>query len=304
MNSKRSGVHSIDHFALSVPSLEDAERFYRHFGLKVVRGAERLDISAADGHRWLTVLPGERKQLSWISFNCYPEDYAELRQRVCDKGISIDEHASPGFSFSDPDGNKIYIQPGKKTQPDSKQPLTLAGTPADQRGAVTRSRMPVVKPQRLSHILLFTPDVTAAVDFYQSVLGLAFSDGSQELVAFMHARYGCDHHLLAFVHSAGRGFHHVAWNVGDINEVGHGAMQMAAAGYSTGWGTGRHCLGSNYFHYVRDPWGSWCEYSADIDFITPHSNWPAGNFAPHDAFYLWGPAVPEEFICNTELTPH
>ena len=26
-------------------------------------------------------------------------------------------------------------------------------------------------------------------------------------------------------------------------------------------------LGSNYFHYVRDPWGSFAEYSCDIDYI-------------------------------------
>ena len=35
---------------------------------------------------------------------------------------------------------------------------------------------------------------------------------------------------------------------------------------STG-GVGRHVLGSNYFYYVQDPWGSFAEYSYDIDFV-------------------------------------
>ena len=52
-----------------------------------------------------------------------------------------------------------------------------------------------------------------------------------------------------------------------IDDIGLGAMHMAGKGHSAGWGLGRHVLGSNYFHYVRDPWGSYAEYSCDIDYI-------------------------------------
>ena len=40
-----------------------------------------------------------------------------------------------------------------------------------------------------------------------------------------------------------------------IDDIGIGAA-MADKGYHKGWGLGRHVLGSNYFHYVRDPWGA------------------------------------------------
>jgi catechol 2,3-dioxygenase len=43
-------------------------------------------------------------------------------------------------------------------------------------------------------------------------------------------------------------------------------------------------LGSNYFHYVQDPCGSFCEYSADIDFVSAGQAWPAGDFAPDDLY--------------------
>ncbi len=49
--------------------------------------------------------------------------------------------------------------------------------------------------------------------------------------------------------------------------MGLSTQQMVQAGYSEGWGIGRHVLGSNYFKYVRDPWDSYCEYSYDIDFV-------------------------------------
>lgn len=75
---------------------------------------------------------------------------------------------------------------------------------------------------------------------------------------------------------------------------------MRNAGYTKGWGTGRHVLGSNYFHYVQDPWGSFAEYSFDIDYVPAGTVWQDGNFPPEDSLYLWGPSVPEDFIFNTE----
>ena len=46
------------------------------------------------------------------------------------------------------------------------------------------------------------------------------------------------------------------------------------------------------FHYVRDPWGSFAEYSYDIDFIPADLEWRAKDHPPEDSFYLWGPRRP------------
>ena len=100
----------------------------------------------------------------------------------------------------------------------------------------------------------------------------------------MHGIHGSDHHMIALAKSGGPGLHHLSWDVASINEVGLGAMQMADKGYSAGWGLGRHVLGSNYFHYVRDPWGSWCEYSSDIDYIPADHDWKSGERPPVDCF--------------------
>ncbi|WP_414449668.1 VOC family protein [Burkholderia sp. 22PA0099] len=300
----RAGVHSIDHFALNVPSIDEAERFFGAFGLAVTRAgtrADELEVRAADGWRWARVLPAARKSLAYLSFNCFDGDLDALREQARAAGARFT--AGPdaaGFWFHDPDGNLIQVKAGPKTSPAAKAPRDVAGTPADRRGNCTRREVRTVRPARLSHVLLFSPDVLGAIDFYRDALGLRLSDKSLDLIAFTHAPHGSDHHLVAFAKSGARGWHHAAWDVDDVNRVGEGAAQMAAAGYAKGWGTGRHVLGSNYFHYVEDPWGSFCEYSADIDYVSAGQAWPAGDFAPEDSLYLWGPAVPENFTRNSE----
>ncbi|MDT6961458.1 VOC family protein [Cupriavidus sp. SZY C1] len=302
----RAAVHSIDHFALNVPSLADAARFYRAFGLDVREpaGGAELALHAADGHRWARILPASTKSLAYLSFNGYARDIDTLARQVHASGATL---ASPppgadadGLWFLDPDGNLLQVRVGPKTSPSAKAPHVTVGAGANARGAVVRSQVQTVHPERLSHVLLFTPDVLRAVDFYARAIGLRLSDKSLDIIAFTHAPHGSDHHLVAFAKSTARGWHHAAWDVRDLDMVGQGAAQMAAAGYTRGWGTGRHVLGSNYFHYVQDPWGSFNEYSADIDFVAADHPWPAGDFAPEDSLYQWGPDVPADFIRNTE----
>ena len=76
---------------------------------------------------------------------------------------------------------------------------------------------------------------------------------------------------------------------------------MAANGYAAGWGFGRHVLGSNYFHYVRDPWGSYSEYSCGIDYVPPGFEWVASDNESTDSLYLFGPTVPSDFVTNYEM---
>ncbi len=305
MNAVSAGpaaVHSIDHFALNVPSIDAARRFYTRFGLDVRETpgpVPELALHAADGHRWARILGSDRKSLAYLSFGCFEADLPRLREQIAAAGAIVTERDG-GLWFADPDGNTIEVRPAPKTSPDGKPRTRLEGAPADARGSHARAASRTVRPHRLSHVLLFSPDVSGAIAFHARALGLRLSDRSGELIAFTHAPHGSDHHLLAFAKSHARGWHHCAWDVADVNAVGEGAAQMAAAGYTRGWGTGRHVLGSNYFHYVEDPWGSFCEYSADIDYISAGSTWPAGDFPPEDSLYLWGPAVPENFVRNSD----
>ena len=150
---------------------------------------------------------------------------------------------------------------------------------------------------RLKHGLSLA--VTADMDLAAALIQR--DDRSGDGVAFMHGIHGSDHHMIAFAKSSGPGLHHLSWDVGSVHEVGLGAMQMADRGSSLGWGMGRHVLGSNYFHYVRDPWGSYAEYSSDIDYIPVDCDWDSGMRSPDDAFYVWGPVPPQDFVHNYEV---
>jgi catechol 2,3-dioxygenase len=126
------------------------------------------------------------------------------------------------------------------------------------------------------------------------------SDYSGDNIAFLHGIHGSDHHMMAFARSDAPGYHHLSWDVGSVDEIGIGAMHMLEKGFDKGWGLGRHVLGSNYFHYVQDPWGSYSEYSADIDYVPATCDWQGGDQDPDDSFYAWGPNVPEDFVHNYE----
>ena len=69
-----------------------------------------------------------------------------------------------------------------------------------------------------------------------------------------------------------------------IDAIAIGADRMRARGREPGWGLGRHTIGSNFFHYNPDPWGSWIEWFSDIDQID--DCWVASDWEvpPH----LWG----------------
>ena len=148
-------------------------------------------------------------------------------------------------------------------------------------------------------MLLFSGDLGRQVDFYTNVLGMKLSDRCPGIIAFM--RCTPDHHNLALLASDGPGFHHGSFEVGSVDEIAMGAQRAHDAGISPGWGLGRHVIGSNFFYYVRDPWGSWAEYFHDIDHIPETCAWEPRDFAPEDALYRWGPPVPEDFGRNREL---
>ena len=299
-------VHSIDHFALEVPDLAEAERFYAAFGLEVSRHGNEVALRThGQDHVWARAVQGRAKRLAYVCFNCFEQAFPALRAKIA-KSCAAPAYASPrhgdGVWAFDGDGNLVQVRVGPKTMPDSPSAPNGSSRPrAGERGvSAGRQHSARVRPRRLSHVLLFTPDVGAQVRFYKDVLGLRLSDRAGDIIAFLHAVHGSDHHLMAFAKSSGPGWHHSSWDVAGVEEVGLGWMQMQAAGYTKGWGLGRHVLGSNYFCYVQDPWGSFCEYSSDIDFVPAGQHWAAGDHPAEDALYLWGPPPPAEFTTNTE----
>lgn len=301
----RLGVHSIGEFLMTVPSLKDAQAFYSAFGLDVSEEPGCIALRT-DGnpHVWGRLREGKAKKFEQLTLHCFEDDLAALTGHIEAQGVALlptPNGAAPGgLWMRSPDGMLVQVRAGAKTTLDAaahqSPPLPVDGTPC----APYRRDTQAVRPTRLSHIALTTSSVPVQTDFYTRVLGLRLSDHSGEGVAFLHAPHGSDHHLVALAMSGGPGLHHLSWDVPTVDHIGLGAMSMAAAGYKDGWGVGRHVLGSNYFYYAQDPWGSFCEYSATIDYIPASANWEGKNHPPEDSFYLWGPDVPPAMFAYSE----
>ena len=137
------------------------------------------------------------------------------------------------------------------------------------------ARDTVNKPRHLGHMLSFTTDMNAKIDFYTRILGMSLAGDKP-------------------------GFHHAGFEVASIDEVGLGGCQMIAKGHRNGWGLGRHVIGSNFFHYIRDPWNGLAEYFCDIDYIPTDMEWRAKDWPMEDSLYVWGPDVPEDFPVKFE----
>jgi catechol 2,3-dioxygenase len=299
------GVHSLDHFNLLVRDVAEAEKFYGLFGLHTKEEGGKLALyTHGHAHRWGTIAEGARKKINYVSFGAFEDDMPRFRERL--EKMRIDRLDPPkgfesnGLWFRDPDGTLVELRVAEKSSPNEKARFDMVGGEAGRQNAPNRSKAARVQPRRLAHILLFTQDIPKAIAFYRDVLGLRLSDRSGDLIAFMHGIHGSDHHMIAFVKSEGPGLHHCSWDVGSINDIGVGATHMADKGFAYGWGLGRHVLGSNYFHYIRDPWGSYSEYSCDIDYIPVDKDWQAADQPPEGSFYMWGPNPPQDFAHNFE----
>lgn len=299
-------VHSIDCLVFSVPDLREAEQFYSAFGLQVRRDGHCLELyTFGHPHCWARVHEtGRAKRLEYVRYGMPQHQMSAMRRRIRQAGLEAKPHVlgdSDGIWLANPDGTLLQIVGASKVSPSHKTPPSAVPPVAPGQGAApARSRVQPVRPRYLSHVLFFTPDVLRMVRFLQEILGLRLSDHCGDIIAFMHGAHGSDHHLVAFAQSHAPGLHHCSWDVGSLEEVGCGSEQMRNAGYTQGWGVGRHVLGSNYFYYVRDPWGSYAEYSYDIDFVPAGCEWPAADHPPQDSLYVWGPSPPSDFIINLE----
>ena len=302
------GVHSIGHFAIAVPDVGRARHFFIEFGLDVRDTADGIDLyTFGHDHRWGVIRRGPKKRLQYISLLTYAADMQRWPDHLRVQGIAeIDAPVgsaveSDGIWISTPDGLPVHLGPGEKNSPDDRDAVIPTRRHSIERGAPIRGTTTPTRPKRLAHILLFTASLDISIDFFSKALGLRLSDRSGG-VAFMHGAHGSDHHLIAFAQSDGYGLHHSAWTVSSIDEIGLGSERMTQQGYARGWGLGRHVLGSNYFSYIRDPWGGYAEYSFDIDFVPASTEWQVWSPPPENSLYIWGPEVPPDFVRNYETT--
>ena len=294
---------------LEVPDIEPGVKFYTDAGLVgTVEGkVARLRCEGQDRDTVVLLGGNERKKLHHISLRA--DDLDGIAAAVAAQGGRV-VGAPAGFEdnglwVEDPHGMLIHLQER------AADPELTAADPyqINAPGRVVRTRRsamlpgasyPPAKPLRLGHLMLFSPDVPASVRFMTEALDMGLADRAQDIIAFCCAKKDSDHHVVAFAKSPGVGFHHASLQVHDPDEVGRAGRALLAKSGRGDWGFGRHTIGSNFFHYIQDPWGSWFEYYSDMDHIDDYTLWTPTNYGMEDSLANWGPEVPPDFVHNYE----
>ena len=300
-------VQSFLHYALTVPDLSVGQDFYTDFGFTDTTGPSnsvRLRPTATDRDQVL-LYEGPKKHLHHLAFGATGAEFDEVRTNLRNAGVrEIDppaDDAGGGIWFRDLDGNLVNVREESMLAIPSEPAVQFNGPGNPQRISVRAVNPPFAEraaPRRLGHVMMFSPQIDKQRAFYTDILGLLISDDVPGIVTFL--RCTSDHHNIAFLHSDHPGFHHGSFEVGHVNEIAIGALRMQEKGWQPGWGLGRHCIGSNFFFYMKDPWGSYAEYFYDLDYIPKDSDWTPRDWDPSLALYAWGPDVPADFEINKE----
>jgi catechol 2,3-dioxygenase-like lactoylglutathione lyase family enzyme len=307
-------IRSLQHVALSVPSIEQGKAFYTTMGLEPrTEDGQVVFRCAGRDQDQLRLVPGGKKGIAWVSWGTTPDELAATEASLRASGVTLlgppQKAPNEGIWFRDPDGVLVNLRAAEPAP--QKRPAVEINNPGQQyvrlgrRGAPNRDID--ARPRKLGHLLKFSTDVNRDVRFYTEMLGMKVSDriGDKE-VAFLRCGGDSDHHTLAIALSATSGLHHLSWEMGNLDQLQLCAERMIAAGYKDAWGVGRHIYGSNYFHYVRDPWMGLCEFYWDIDFIPENADWTvevadASGEELHKSLYQWASVPPpEDFLANFE----
>jgi catechol 2,3-dioxygenase len=159
-----------------------------------------------------------------------------------------------------------------------------------------------VRPLRIDHFNLFSPDVEASVGFWGRmgfrVTEYTEDDASGHIwAAWMQRKGGV--HDVAFTNGRGPRLHHLAfWVASPLNIIDLLDL-MSTTGYLTHIerGPGRHGISNAFFLYVRDPDGHRTElYSSDYQTVDPDHEPIRWSLTDPQRQTLWGAPAPRSWF--------
>jgi catechol 2,3-dioxygenase-like lactoylglutathione lyase family enzyme len=300
------GLHRLVSVVIGVPNVAETAAYYTDFGLQpldpdgadagrgfaTLDGGEQLRVVHAPGRRLVQLTIGADDQ----------EDLGRVAEGVRALGLPVEQGPSEVAAVEPTTGAKAVV----RIVPRFVQP-TVPATPYNGPGRIERAgrapgvlRSGRVRPRRLGHVVVGTPDVPAVERFFLQGIGFKLSDRIAGEGAFM--RCSTDHHNVLAVNAPIPFLHHTSWQVDDVDEVGRGAAAMLDGHPERHiWGLGRHHAGSNFFWYLKDPAGNFSEYYSDMDSIVDDQLWTPETLEGAKGLFNWGPPPPPSFLRPEDL---
>jgi catechol 2,3-dioxygenase-like lactoylglutathione lyase family enzyme len=289
-------LHRLTSITLGVPDVAASAAFFRDFGL-----TGDAVLATRDGGDQVELVSSARRSLLRLGVGTDDgDDLSRIAERVERSGLgNIVELSGDRLMVAEP-------VTGLLVEVTEADPYDVAPTrhTFNRPGAVPeRLDVPAesvladepVRPSNLTHVVYGTPDQPTTLRFFVDVLGFEISDEVPGIIAF--TRCGEVHHNLA-IQAAPVAFpHHIAFEVDDVDDVVRGGQAMVDADPDRNmWGVGRHAIGSNWFWYLREPGGTYIEYTSDIDRISEQDRYRPKDWQGHEFLYSFGPPPPPEFL--------
>jgi catechol 2,3-dioxygenase-like lactoylglutathione lyase family enzyme len=287
-------LHRLTTATLAVPDVGACATFYTDFGLEPLGGQR---FATADGGEQLRLEHGARRMLVELGLGVDDlDDLDRLESHLPTVGCTVERYGDALVVVDAPTGVRVRVA----VAPRLPTPQN-GGAPARvNERAPAVDRTDPVRPRKLGHVVLGSPDPDATRRLFTDGFGFKVSDEITGLAAFL--RCSTDHHNLLVQGAPVPMLHHTSWMLPDVDDVGRGGNAMVATDPDRHlWGVGRHYIGSNWFWYLRDPAGNFAEYYADLDIITDDAAWRATAVADQRALFAWAPPVPADFIVPPDL---
>jgi catechol 2,3-dioxygenase-like lactoylglutathione lyase family enzyme len=117
-------------------------------------------------------------------------------------------------------------------------------------------------PEKISHIVLHSPNHKALTAFFVNTLGFQLSDWLGDFMSFLRCNEW--HHRIAILPGPPC-LNHVAYDMTNVEEMMRGVGKLKRLQTEILWGPGRHTAGNNTFSYFATPNGFSVEYTADLE---------------------------------------
>lgn len=305
-------IEAVESIRFSAPDLSVMRQFLIDFGMTDAASSTdgilrmRGSGNAAFVHETIEGDPG------FVGVALRASCIADLETMAREEGVNIRPASGPGggsmISLRDPDGYLVEVVAGRTPGsliPSSARDAWNTIHAQTRHGEPKRLASGPANVVRIGHVVLGVSNTQATWDWWQARFGLIMSDEVRApdgtlAAAFVRLDRGdtlTDHHSLNFASIPGHAptFHHVAFEVVDLDDLMVGHEHLKKCGYKHDWGVGRHILGSQVFDYWKDPFGNRIEHWTDGDVFAAGS--PTG---VHDLSVLlgqqWGPDAPANFV--------
>jgi catechol 2,3-dioxygenase-like lactoylglutathione lyase family enzyme len=297
------GLHRLTSITLGVPDVAASAAFFHDFGLtgSVPADGEATHLATRDGGEQIELVGTPSRRLIRLGVGTDDgDDLARIADRATDSQYAEVVESTPDLLALRELATGLRVEvsvAAPYAAPPIEHNFNRPGTEPERVDVPAASVLTAepVRPSNLTHVVYGTPDQPATLAFFTDVVGFEISDQVPGVIAF--TRCGPVHHNLA-IQAAPVAFpHHIAFEVDDVDDVVRGGQAMIDADPDRHmWGVGRHAIGSNWFWYLREPGGTYVEYTSDIDRISEQDKYRPKDWQGHEYLYSFGPPPPREFL--------